>query len=313
MRIGIDIGGTKIIAGIINDAGAVIATKRISTGAAKTYKAILEDIIYLVQEIMNESGLQRGAIERIGIATAGQIEKESKKILFSPNLRWRNVDLRGDIEKAIEIQTCIENDVNAATYGEWKFGLKSVPKDVLGIFVGTGIGGGLIIDGKLYRGFSNVGGEVGHIILNPYGYKCNCGSKGCFEAYCGGWYIVERVKKRIQEGYRGKIGDIINGDMANLHTGTIEEAYLLGDELCTLVWHEVIEYLGAGIASLVNLLNPEIILFGGGVIYSTKHLIDEMDVVLRKRAMTASLQGLHIEKAKLGEKAALLGAAYMEE
>ncbi|MBA4389855.1 MAG: hypothetical protein C0399_02835 [Syntrophus sp. (in: bacteria)] len=313
MRIGIDIGGTKIIAGIISDAGAVTSTKRIPTGAARTYGAILEDIIRLIQELINESGLQKRAIDRIGIATAGQIDKESKKILFSPNLRWHNVDLRGDIEKAIEIQTCIENDVNAATYGEWKFGFKGVPKDVLGIFVGTGIGGGLIVDGKLYRGFSNVGGEVGHTILNPYGYRCNCGNKGCFEAYCGGWYIVKRVKKRIQEGYRGKIGDIINGDMANLHTGTIEEAYLLGDEFCGHVWQEVIEYLGAGIASLVNLLNPEIVLLGGGVIYSTKHLIDEMKVVLNKRAMTASLHGLQIEKAKLGEEAALLGAAYIEE
>lgn len=313
MRIGIDIGGTKIIAGIVDENGLVIHSKRIPTEIAKGYEGIRDDIVILIQDIIRGAGIQNKNINRIGIATAGQIEKGSMKILFSPNLKWHNVDLRGDIEKATGVTTCIENDVNAATYGEWKFGFKSVPKDVLGIFVGTGIGGGLIIDGKLYRGFSNVGGEVGHTILNPYGYKCNCGNTGCFEAYCGGWYIVERVKKRIQEGYSGKIRDIINGDMTNLHTGTIEEAYLLGDECCTIVWQEVIEYLGAGIASLVNLLNPEIILLGGGVIYSTKHLIDEMDIVLRKRAMTASLQGLHIEKAKLGEEAALLGAAYIEE
>ena len=313
MRIGIDIGGTKIIAGIVDEKGSVINSKKIPTETAKGYEGIRDDIVILIQDILQGAGVEKSNIEQIGIATAGQIEKGSCKILFSPNLGWHNVALRDDIEKAINVRTHIENDVNAATYGEWKFGLKGVPKDVLGIFIGTGIGGGLIFDGKLYRGFSNVGAEVGHTILNPYGYRCNCGNNGCFEAYCGGWYIVERVKKMIQEGYKGKIGDIINGDMVNLHTGTIEEAYLLGDEYCTSVWQEVIEYLGAGIASLVNLLNPEIVVLGGGVIYGTKHLIDDMKMVLKKRAMAESLKGLRIEKAKLGEESALLGVSYIDE
>jgi glucokinase len=313
MRIGIDIGGTKIIAGIVDEKGSVIHSKRIPTEIAKGYEGIRDDIVILIEDIIQGAGVQKENIEQIGIATAGQIEKESKKILFSPNLGWHNVALRDDLEEATGLRTHIENDVNAATYGEWRFGLKGVPKDVLGVFIGTGIGGGLIFDGKLYRGFSNVGAEVGHTILNPYGYPCNCGNSGCFEAYCGGWYIVERVKKMIQEGYKGKIGDIIDGNIANLHAGTIEEAYLLGDELCVSVWQEVIEYLGAGIASLVNLLNPEIVVLGGGVIYGTKHLIDDMKVVLTKRAMTESLKGLRIEKAKLGEESALLGVSYIDE
>ena len=313
MRIGIDIGGTKIIAGIVDEKGSVINTKRIPTDVTKNYDGVKNDIIILVEDILRETGIQKKDIEQIGIATAGQVEKVSEKILFSPNLGWHNVPLRDDIEKAIGVKTHIENDVNAATYGEWKFGFEGMPKDVLGIFIGTGIGGGLILDGKLYRGFSNVGAEVGHTILNPYGYQCNCGNSGCFEAYCGGWYIAERVKKIIREGYKGKIWDIINGDMINLHAGTIEEAYLLGDERCVSVWREVIEYLGAGIASLVNLLNPEIVVLGGGVINGTKHLIDDMKVVLKKRAMTESLKGLRIEKAKLGEESALLGVSYIDK
>jgi glucokinase len=313
VRIGIDIGGTKIIAGIIGEDGSVILTKKILAETSRGYEGIRDDIIMLIQDIIHGAGAEQRNIEQIGIAAAGQIEKGSCKILFSPNLGWRNVALRDDIEKALKVRTHIENDVNAATYGEWKFGLKGVPKDVLGIFIGTGIGGGLIFDGKLYRGFSNVGAEVGHTILNPYGYQCNCGNNGCFEAFCGGWYITERVKKIIKEGYKGKIWDIINGDMANLHTGTIEEAYLMDDERCASIWREVIEYLGAGIASLVNLLNPEIVVLGGGVVYGTKHLIDDMNVVLKKRAMTESLKGLRIEKARLGEESALLGVSYIDE
>jgi len=313
VRIGIDIGGTKIIAGIVDEKGSVINSKKIPTETAKGYEGIRDDILILIQDILQGAGIEKSTIEQIGIATAGQIEKGSCKILFSPNLGWRNVALRDDIEKAIGVRTHIENDVNAAIYGEWMFGLKGVPKDVLGIFIGTGIGGGLIFGGKLYRGFSNVGAEVGHTILNPYGYRCNCGNNGCFEAYCGGWYIIERVKKMIQEGYKGKIWDIINGDVANLHAGTIEEAYLTGDERCALVWQEVIEYLGAGIASLVNLLNPEIIILGGGVIYGTRDLINDMKVVLKKKAMEESLKGLRIEKARLGEESALLGVSYIDE
>jgi glucokinase len=313
MRVGIDIGGTKIVAGVVGGDGVVVHSKRIATQTEKGYDGVKEDIIRLVRTVLDEAHIAARAVEQIGIATAGQIEKVSKKILFSPNMGWRNVPLKDDIENAFGIKTCIENDVNAATYGEWKFGLKGVPQDVLGIFIGTGIGGGLILDGKLYRGFSNVGAEVGHTIVNPYGYRCNCGNNGCFEAYCGGAYIVERVKKKIEEGYRGKIFDLIAGDMEHLHTGIIEEAYLLGDDLCVHVWQEVVEYLGAGVASLVNLLNPQIVVFGGGVINGTKYLIDEMNVVLKKRAMDASLKGLEIKKAALGENAALLGVSYIEE
>lgn len=301
------------MAGIVDEKGSVIHSKRIPTETTKGYEGIRKDIILLVEDIVQGAGVEKRNIEQIGVATAGQIEKGSSKILFSPNLGWRNVALKDDMEHAIGVRTHIENDVNAATYGEWKFGLKGVPKDVLGIFIGTGIGGGLIFGGKLYRGFSNVGAEVGHTILNPYGYRCNCGNNGCFEAYCGGWYIIERVKKMIQEGYKGKIWDIINGDVANLHAGTIEEAYLTGDERCALVWQEVIEYLGAGIASLVNLLNPEIIILGGGVIYGTRDLINDMKVVLKKKAMEESLKGLRIEKARLGEESALLGVSYIDE
>jgi len=313
MRLGIDIGGTKIAAGIVDEKGTVIYTRRIPTETEKGYEGVRNDITVLIEDIIRESGVRKKDIEKVGIATAGQVEKGSERILFSPNLGWHSVSLKDDVEEATGIQTHIENDVNAATYGEWKLTFSGVPKDVLGIFVGTGIGGGLILDGKLYRGFSNIGAEVGHTILNPYGYRCNCGNMGCFEAYCGGWYVTERVKNKIREGYKGTVNDIIGGNPANLNAGVIEEGCLAGDALCVSVWQEVIEYLGAGVASLVNLLNPEIVILGGGVIYGTKQLVNDMKKVLEKRAMKDSLKGLRIEKAKLGEESALLGVSYIDE
>ena len=152
--------------------------------------------------------------------------------------------------------------------------------------IGTGIGGGLILGGTIYRGFSNVGGELGHITLNPWGYRCNCGNTGCFEAYCGGLYITSRIRQHIEEGYRGKIWELIGGDIEALHPGYIEEAAARGDDLCARTWREVIEYLGCALQSIANLLNPEVIMLGGRVILGTSRLVDEAVAVMRRRAMS---------------------------
>ena len=312
MRIGIDLGGTKVVAGLVDDVGRVTLKEKIPTRKGRGYKGVRDALIRLVQRISEESKIESRDVERIGVAAAGQIDEKSKNILFSPNLGWRNVPLKNDIERSCGIETFIENDVNAATYGEWRFGLNGVPRDVIGVFVGTGVGGGLIFDGRLYRGFSNVGGELGHITVNPYGYRCHCGNTGCFEAYCGGSYIVERVRSEIAGGYRGRIWDVLEGNLDALNTGHIEEACLLGDSLCTKVWNEVVEYMGAALASLVNLLNPQVIILGGGVVYGSKYLVEQAKAVMEARAMKASLKGLRIEKARLGENAGIIGAAFVE-
>jgi glucokinase len=312
MRIGIDLGGTKIVAGLVDQSGRVTLKEKIPTEKGRGYRGVRDTLVRLVKKIVGESNCALKDIERIGVAAAGQIDQESQDIIFSPNLGWHNVPLKGDIERLCGIRTSIENDVNAATYGEWKFGLRGFPRDAVGVFVGTGIGGGLIFDGKLYRGFSSVGGELGHITVNPYGYRCRCGNTGCFEAYCGGSYLVERVRNEIDKGYKGRIWDILEGNLDSLNTGHIEEAYLLGDRLCEKVWAEMIEYMGASLATLVNLLNPAVIILGGGVVYGSKYLVEQVRVVMEGRAMKTSLKGLRIEKARLGEDAGIIGAAFVD-
>ena len=310
MRIGIDVGGTKIVIGLVEGSGRIVARRRIATESPRGYGPIRDGILAGIDGILGESGLSREDVERIGVAVAGQVRGD--RIVFSPNLRWENVPLKADLEAATGIETFLENDVNAATYGEWKFGLAQGGAHVVGIFIGTGIGGGLIFDGRLYRGFSGVAGELGHITLNPQGYRCNCGSTGCFEAYCGGAYVVDRVKKRIKEGYRGKVWDLIAGRPEGLHAGHIEAAYLEGDEVCAAVWKEVVEYLGIALQNLVNLLNPEVIICGGGVIGGTRLLMEEAKAVMERRALAPSLASFRLEKARLGEDAVTLGVTSME-
>ncbi|HEY3275886.1 MAG TPA: ROK family protein [Syntrophorhabdaceae bacterium] len=313
MRIGIDLGGTKIVGGLVDASGNVTGRTKIPTVAGSGYAGVLADLASLVNEVIAKSGISRKAVERIGIASAGQIEKYTQKIVFSPNLGWWDVPLKDDLERETGIAVMVENDVNAATYGEWKFGLRQTPSHVLGVFVGTGIGGGLILDGRIYRGFSNVGGEIGHMTLNPEGYRCHCGNRGCFEAYCGGSYIVERVRGRLREGYRGKVWGLTGGMIELLNAGHIEQAAMEGDELCNNLWAEVVEYMGAGLASLVNILNPELVMLGGGVIFGSTGLMEDAAKAMERRVMPASAKGLRIEKVRLGEDAAIVGAAYMEE
>lgn len=313
MRIGIDIGGSKIAAGLVDMSGKVTARRKVLIGRVRRYPVVRDAILDLVDQIRSKWSGHKESIDRIGIACAGQIDCATGNILFSPNLGWRNAPLCRDVEKGCSIETFIENDVNAAIYGEWKFALHGSCPYVLGVYLGTGVGGGIIIDGKVYRGFLHVGGEVGHMTLNPDGYLCNCGNRGCFEAYCGGAYIVDRVKKRLSSGYRGKIWELIDGDIDALHAGHVEEGAMLNDDLCNTVWKETLEYLGAGLASLANVLNPGIIILGGGVVYGTRRLIDDVKPIMEKRAMAPSVKNMKVIGARLKEDAAIMGAAFSEQ
>ncbi len=296
----------------MDESGEIKSRVKVKTERRKGYEAVRDRILDVIRESAAAGGVSLKEINLIGVACAGQIDKKSGSIIFSPNLGWHDAPLGEDIEDRLHIPTCVENDANAAAYGEWRFGLETPARDMVGIFIGTGIGGGLIFDGKLYRGSHDVGGELGHITLNPYGYRCNCGNVGCFEAFCGGLYVTSRVRKSLAEGYRGALWDVIEGKVGHLHTGHIEEAFLRNDSLCLKVWGEVIEYLGVALQSVANLLNPEVIVLGGGVINGTRYLVEHARVEMEKRTMPASLKGLSLERARLGEDAMILGAAFME-
>ncbi|HAR97255.1 MAG TPA: hypothetical protein DCR97_15030, partial [Deltaproteobacteria bacterium] len=277
------------------------------------YGGVKDAVISLIRGLLEEHAVPLSRVSIVGVAAAGQIDGTTQEVLFAPNLGWVKAPLKDDMESALGVPVCVENDVNAATYGEWRFGSTDRVDNLVGVFVGTGIGGGLIFGGRVYKGATNVGGELGHITLNPWGYRCNCGNTGCFEAYCGGFYVTSRIRQRIEEGYRGKIWDLISGDLEVLHPGFIEEAAALGDELCGRTWREVVEYLGVALQNIANLLNPQVILLGGRVVLGTRGLVEEAIEVMRRRAMPASIEGLTIERTKLDEDATILGVAFMNE
>lgn len=311
LRIGIDIGGTKTLIALLNEAGDVLKVSKFDTDKTKGYDYIVERIVRELKNILSEGGAS-GEIERIGVACAGQIDQREGVVRFSPNLAWRDVNLKEDLERRTKIKVLVENDVNAATYGEWLFSFGGKPENVIGVWIGTGVGGGIILRKRLYRGSLGFAGEIGHMILNPYGYRCNCGSRGCFEAFCGGSYIIERVERLMRRGYRGKIKDIVE-ERGSLTVREIEKAYEFGDQFLREIWEEVIEYLGCGLTSLANIFDPDLIILGGGVIENTRNLLKLAKRVFEKKVMGQTRRRIEIAVSNLKELSAVKGVSFIDE
>jgi len=206
----------------------------------------------------------------------------------------------------------VENDANIAVLGVQVAELKSKPQDVVGIFVGTGIGGGLIIHGELYSGFNHTAGEIGHMVIDVNGPKCGCGNKGCFEALASRTAIFQRIKAGIKDGEKTLLTEMLGDDLEDLRSGDLRKAIRRGDKFVSKIIEQTAEYIGIGVANLVNVLGPEVVVLGGGVIEA---LADEMmDVIVKTakgHAMPGTIKGVEIVASKLGDSAGITGAAVL--
>lgn len=193
--IGVDLGGTKIEIAIVDEDGCIQDKQRFPTNSHGGYNMVLDSIANPIKEMCLQNNKLK--VIAVGIGVAGQIEKETGIVKYAPNLQWHNVALQKDLKKKIAIPVSVCNDVKAATLGEWIYGAGKDCDDVLCVFIGTGIGGGIIIDGKIMEGSNNTAGEIGHITIDLHGPVCHCGNRGCFEALAGGWAIGRDVQKRF--------------------------------------------------------------------------------------------------------------------
>ena len=308
---GVDIGGTNLRFGIIGEDGTVksdffVALDKSLTGTEKK----LDFIIKNIKEFLKINKKYR--IKELGVGIAGQIEDKSGNILFSPNLKLRNIPLKRILEKETGLNVYITNDLTAITYGEWKFGSGKGLDNLICIFVGTGIGSGIVISGTLYTGCSNAAGEIGHITVVSGGRKCACGNSGCLEAYAGGLGIAKIAQERAsidKAGFKNII-DKAGGKKSRITAETIFVAYNLdGDKNAAALIKETGLYLSDGVISAVNLLNPCAVILGGGVIEGIPDLFDIVKCEVNKRAIKASASNLIILKSALGKDAGVIGAA----
>jgi glucokinase len=303
---GIDVGGTKIAGGVVDEDGTIIEELRVESPATDA-EAIEEAIAGLVTRLR-----ERHPIETVGVGAAGYVDKARAVVLFAPNVAWRNEDLKSELEKRVELPVVIENDANAAAWGEFAFGAGHDADDLLLVTVGTGVGGGLVLDGEVYRGANGVGAEIGHMRVVPNGILCGCGKHGCFEQYASGSALVREARSLAMSGAMIAQGMLqrAGGDLRQITGPLITEAARHGDEGARQQLAELGRWLGEGIASLTAVLDPAVVAVGGGV-------ADADDLLLEpaRAAFHAQLTGrghrpeLQIRKATLGNNAGLIGAA----
>jgi glucokinase len=307
--IGIDLGGTKIEAALVNTKGNIISRQRISTDANIGYDAILTHIINIVNTICDQNKDKQ--VVAIGMGVAGQIEKNSGVVKYAPNLEWRNVSLGADLSKKLNKPVTICNDVRAATIGEWLFGAGKGCDDLVCIFIGTGIGSGIVSSGKLLEGINNTAGEIGHITIDVHGPQCHCGNTGCFEALAGGWAIARDIKKAVSDNKEaGKtLLNIANGDINQLSAKTLEEGIKQNDFISTQLINNLAEYLIAGGVSVVNAFGPKRFIWGGGIIEGMPQLLPVIEKGIKKRALPAATDSLEIVPTQLHNDSGVIGAA----
>ena len=310
VTLGVDLGGSKINVGVVDDVGNLLFTYKFLVDASKEPERVIADISTGVDVCLSKTGLE---VEALGIGVAAQVDREGV-VQGSPNLGWRNVPLRKKLEERLGLPVFMTNDVRAATWGEWRFGAGQGVEDLAVIFVGTGIGGGIVSGGNVLSGCSNSCGELGHITIVCGGRKCRCPNRGCLEAYAGGWAIAERAKEAIQANIEeGQRLLMLAGNIEKVTAVTVSTAYHEGDLLAKRLVEETGRYLAAGVVSVVNAFNPCMVILGGGVVEGIPELIQMVKATVPSMALEAAVDKLQIVKAALGGEAAVIGAAALAQ
>lgn len=311
MALAVDLGGTKIEISIVDATGCVVASHRIPTQKERGPDGVIDAIVRGAKDCLSKANK---SVQCLGMGVAGQIEKDTGVVLFSPNLNWNNVPIRKRLEDALSIPVTVTNDVRAATYGEWLYGAGQKIDDLVCLFIGTGIGGGAIISGRLLEGHSNSAGELGHMTIVKDGRKCTCHNLGCLEAYGGGWAISKRAQELVYDNPKeGQTLLALAGSTNNISAATVTEAYNLGDPLAQRIAQETAQFLAAGVVAIVNAFNPHLLILGGGVIQGLPAYMSMIDPLVRSNALETATSDLHIVEAALGNKAAVIGAAALAQ
>ena len=306
--IGVDLGGTKIALGLVDEEGHVLELLRYETDAPGGPVSIMDQIARGVAQLRRESTTVPAGI---GIGVAGQVDPDTGVVRFAPNLDWHDVPLRAGLEKVCGARVVITNDVRAALWGEWLFGAGRGSRDLVCIFIGTGIGGGIVSGGKVLDGCTNTAGEIGHMTVDLDGPACTCGSRGCMEALAGGWALAERAREqmRVHPAYGDTILRMAGGSLEDITARTLVQAYYEGDALAREILDLAVDALIAGISTLVNVLNPCQIILGGGIVEGMPELVPRINDGIRKRALGAATGRLVVSPSQLGSDAGIIGAA----
>lgn len=312
--IGVDLGGTNIVAGAMTvDGRKHLAVRSIPTNAAVGDEGVADRIVTLVEGVivdtMKETGIARTDFVGVGVGAPGPLDRERGIVLVAPNLGWLNFPLRDRIHDRLGLPTTLDNDANCATFGEWWQGAARGGKDVVGLTIGTGIGGGLILGGALYHGASDMAGEVGHTTIDLNGRHCKCGNYGCLEAYASAPAIATRAREvLVREETESAIPTMVKGKLEDITAQTVYDAANDGDAVAAEIVRDTAKYLGAGVANLLNIFNPDTVVIAGGVTAAGDALFVPLRAEVKRRAFSPAVQAVRIVPGTLPGTAGVVGA-----
>lgn len=308
--IGVDIGGTGVQAGVVDENGQILFRKECPTDVLSGFEKIMEDINQLVRIMLEENGVQISEIKSIGFGVPSFINKKGQ--VTCVNLGWKEEDFINTLKsKFPETNVYAENDATVAALAEAKAGsMKGCDVGVM-YTLGTGVGGGIIINGKVFNGAHNMGSEIGHVIVDTNYFDCNCGNNGCLETFCSATAIIKYAKKLIEEGNDSKILELANNNIENINAKNVFDAYRLNDKVAIETINRFKEYLAKAIAGMINTLDPEVISLGGGVSRAGDIILDGLDELVRKYIIYKNEDFADIVIATLGADAGIVGAAFL--
>ena len=311
--IGVDLGGTNIVVGAMPEDGSrEIALRSEPTHAQRGAEGVVDRIVALIAQTMSDvianERAQATDFLGIGVGAPGPLDREKGVVVIAPNLGWVNFPLRDAISERIRLPVTLDNDANCATVGEWWRGAARGARNAVGITIGTGIGGGVILDGKLYHGSSDVAGEIGHTTIDSTGRYCKCGNYGCLEAYASGTAIAARAREALERDEASALRKMVDGDLTKLTAATVYQAAHDGDALAREIVHDTARFLGTGIANILNIINPDVVVITGGVTKAGERLFEPLRAEVKRRAFRPAVAACRIVPGELDGSAGMVGA-----
>ena len=311
-HIGVDLGGTNIAVGLVDKEGQILHQDSVPTGVGRPYEMILKDMADLVKKVVADSGHTMAEIESVGVGSPGAADTEKGEIVFANNLYWHFVPVRAELQKHLgAIPVSIDNDANVAALAEMVAGSAKGRRDVILLTLGTGVGGGVIVGGRIVGGHHHVGAEIGHMITVTDGEMCTCGNRGCFERYTSATALIRMGRQAVVDNPGSAIHVAVGGDMEKVTAKVVLDAAKSGDIIAMEIFERYVHHLAMGIVSLINIFDPEVIALGGGVSKAGDFLLDAVRADVEKHIFYKDIPHAEITISPLGNEAGIIGAAML--
>ena len=312
-RLGIDLGGTNIAVGVVDENYKIIGVGKVKTNAPRPAEDIVDDMAKAVEMALKNAGVSIKDVESVGVGTPGSVIYETGVVVYANNLGFNNVPLAKMLEARIGKKVLIENDANAAAYGEYIAGAGKGTENFVALTLGTGVGGGIIINGNIYSGSNNAGAELGHTVIQMNGEACTCGRNGCLEAYASATALIRQTKQAMERFPDSIMWQLCDNNIKNVSGKTAFEAMRKGDMAGKMVVDDYIKYLAVGISNMINIFQPDVICIGGGISHEGETLIKPVkDLATGENYARNMEKKTLIKTAMLGNDAGIIGAAFLK-